>query len=52
MRCNSLFKSFNLNSLQLRSYVWKILELGLKAYDQSRVHGHLKGQKLLLSLYE
>jgi hypothetical protein len=26
---------------------WKSLELGLKVYDQSRDHGHLKGQKLL-----
>ena len=25
----------------------QILELGLKVYDQSQAHGHLKGQKLL-----
>jgi hypothetical protein len=35
------------NSLQWCSYTWKILELGLKVYDQSQAHGHLKGQKLL-----
>jgi hypothetical protein len=30
------------------SYAWKILELGLKVYDQA--HGHLKGQKLIFGL--
>ena len=31
----------------LDHYEWKLLELGLKVYDQSQAHGHLKCQKLL-----